>query len=253
MAKKDELQRQSGGAIDMPDFLKTEGREGLEHVTQQDIAIPRIALAQGLSPQITHGKAEFIEGLSVGQMFNTITNQIYGRGPLDFTIIQAFPPRWVEFIPRDEGGGVRDPNVPAGDPRTEFGESGEPPIATKFYDFLIALLPLAENPIESVVALSFKSAMLKIGKQLNMLMVTRNKPPYAGVYTLSSVMTQNAKGTFAIYQVKNNGWVGDAGLYQALKNLHDSFQSLNVTIDRPEARGADGDTSFDPAAMGGDM
>jgi hypothetical protein len=42
-------------------------------------------------------------------------------------------------------------------------------------------------------------------------------------------------------------------LYQALKNLHDSFQSLNVTIDRPEARGADGDTSFDPAAMGGDM
>jgi len=249
MAKKEEgLQRMEGaGALEMPDFLKEEGRQGLEHVTSQDIAIPRIAIAQATSPQVQEGKPEFMEDLKVGHMFNTVTQEIYGKGPLPFTIIQAFPPRWVEFHPRDEGGGVKDPSVPANDPRTQFGENGEPPIATKFYDFLIALLPLREPPIESVVALSFKSAMLKIGRQLNMLMVSRNKPPYAGVYSLSSVMTSNAKGTFGIYQVKNNGWINDAGLYAACKQLHESFKNMNVTIHREQTE--EGDTSFDPAAM----
>ena len=217
----------------MPDFMKDLGKEGLEHVKQEDIAIPRLGLAQGLSPQITRGKPEYIQGLENGGMFNSITNEIYGMGPLRFTIIRADPPRWVEFYPREAGGGVKDPNVPAGDPRTEFGENGEAPLATKFYDFLIALLPLNEqNPTDSIVALSFKGAMLKDAKALNMLMVGRNKPPYTGVYEVTSATRTNSKGTFNVYKIVNAGFIKDEATFNAAKDMFNSFRTKEVKIHR---------------------
>jgi hypothetical protein len=251
MAQNELEKKLVGGMEVMPDFLKDEKSAGLEHVTKDDTQMPRLALAQQMSPEVNPGNAKYMEDLKSGDMFNSLTGQIYGRGPLTFTVLRADPPRWVEFIPREQGGGVKDPNVPFGDPRTAFQPGGRPPIATKFYDFIIMLLPSRE-----LVALSFKSTGLKIARQLNGLMQARQKPIYAGNYLLQSVPTQNARGSFFIYGVRNAipAWATVVEDYKQREEIFHALRGKVIEIDRGEhdsdipSNGDDG-TSFDPAEL----
>jgi hypothetical protein len=212
-----------------PDFIETGSHAGAEHITREDIQMPRLSLAQQMSPELVKGDPKFIEKLGIGDMFNNLTQQVYGVGPLEFCILRADPPRWVEFIPREQGGGVRDPNVPSDDPRTQFGPAGEPPIATKFYDFIVALLPTRE-----LIALSFKSTGLKVAKQLNGLIAFRNAPIFAGKYQLMTTMTQNSKGRFAIFQVKNAGWLPDRLTYLWAEEMFKNLRDKTIHIERVE-------------------
>lgn len=248
--------RKSSELSEVPDFLKgVTGKTGMEHVTRDDMQIPRIALAQGLSPQIDPEKPEFIEGLRKGEMFNSLNRDLYGKGPIRFTVLRADPPRYIEFIPRSEGGGVRDMNVPPNDPRTQFrkGPNNEPlpPIATKFYDFLILTFPLGENPIQNVMALSLKSSMLGLAKNLNTMMMQRNKPSFTGLYELGTASKTNAKGTFSVFTIKNLGWVRDEKEFRVAEAMHRELQGKSIVIDREP--GSDDDIEFAEPTAAGEM
>lgn len=218
-----------------PDYIPKD-TSGTEHITKDDLIMPRISIAQGLSPQILEDDPAYIEGLKLGQMFNTITKHIYGRGPLEFCVIRADRPRGVEFIPLKEGGGVKDFDVPLDDPRMQFtdGPEGErlKPVATKFYDFLVVLLPSKE-----MAALSFKSTGLKVAKELNSLIKLRGTALYTGKYELSSATETNAAGTYGVYRVKNAGWV-DNETFQWAKAAFETMKDKEVIIEREQAEEA---------------
>lgn len=243
---QNELERQlaKDQSLAVPDYLKDAKMEGLEHVTEADIAMPRLLIAQQGSPQINSVKPEFIEDLKSGDFFNSLTGQIYGRGPIVFSVLRGDPPRWMEFIPREQGGGIKDRDVPHGDPRTEWQPDGKPPIATKFYDFIIMLHQFGGQ----LVALSFKSTGLKVARGLNGLMQARMKPIYTGTYAIDAPSTTNAKGSWFIPRVRNVGWIPQE-MISMMKEMHDNFKNRVIDIDRPEATGGtadDGDTSFEP-------
>lgn len=242
MAKKqdasstDVVKAESSELAEVPEFLKVDAGQGLEHIGRNDVLMPRLALAQGLSPQINPDNPVYVDGLKLGDAWNTLTQQIYGRGPWHVAIVRADETRWVEFFPREAGGGVKDPDVKFGDSRTLFttGEDGKrvPPIATEFRDFVVVFLDTKET-----VALSFKSTGIKVAKQLNSLLLLRKQlrpqlPLYVGKFTLRSVMTQNTKGNYATLQIANSGDVTDI---ETLKFLQTSFQALkdkNLVIER---------------------
>lgn len=213
-----------------PDFIPTT-REGTEHITQDDVQIPRLVIAQQMSPEIEDGNAKFIPDLRAGQMFNSLTKRIYGKEPLDFAVVRATKPRWVEFAPREEGGGVVDPNVPEGDPRTEFwtDEDGKrrSPRATKFYDFILVLDPYN---VQELVALSLKSTGLTVARQLNGFIQMRQAAVYAGLYRLEPKQKRNPKGTFYQFDIRPNGWITVKETFEALKEMYDSLKTENVTI-----------------------
>jgi len=251
-------------ALARPDFIHTGDRTGTEHITRDDVQMPRLALAQSLSPELDEKHARYIEDLKLGHLFNSLTGENFKGGPVEFHIVKAGSPRWVEFTPRDQGGGVKDPNVPPGDKRTEFTKDPTtgmsiPPIATKFYDFVVLLLPWdAVDPMSRFIALSFKSTGLKVAKQLNALIQFRNAPIYEGKYVVTSVDEQNAKGKFKNFQIKNAGWAASAEQVAALKAMYDNLKDTSVVIDRSDADLPDdpgippdgeGDTTFDPNAM----
>lgn len=236
-------------AIERPAFIP-QSNAGTDHIGKDDILVPRLALAQGLTPQVSEGK----EGFSVGVLFNSVTEEILGKGPIDFYIVRADRPRYIEFFPRESGGGVKDMNVPANDPRTQFtrGENGQTvkPAATKFYDFLIVLADrLAADPMNALIALSFKSSGLKTAKTLNNLIKFRNAALYAGKYRLTTGKESNAKGTYAVYKVENAGFVQDEATYKILEGIYQALADTNVKIDRET--GGD-DDEFDPSKFGGD-
>lgn len=225
--KPNEVAKVGTTALARPSFIP-EDRAGTDHITKDDIKFPRLALAQKTSDQLDPTKAAYIEGLKLGDMYNSLTGEIWGRGPYDFTVIMATPPRGIEFIPLEQGGGVKDFNVPLDDKRMAFGPNGEKPIATKFYDFIIMRLSDHE-----LIGLSLKSTGLKVAKDLNGYMSTR-KPPapsYAGAYVITSGTDTKNNFTFAIYKVTNAGYIQDENTYKIAKAFHESFKGKNLVVD----------------------
>lgn len=55
-----------------------EGGSGLQNVSQSDQLVPRLQIAAGTSKQIMRGNEKYIQGLQVGQIFNTVTQEVYG-------------------------------------------------------------------------------------------------------------------------------------------------------------------------------
>lgn len=244
MAKKTEaLEKKSiDTALEAAPEWMEQTAVGADNIAREDVQMPRLALAQQMSPQCTPGKPEYNEDMRVGDLFNSLNGEIYGKGPIRVIPIRIDEARWVEFVPREEGGGVRDMNVPPGDPRTLFGVDGEgkpvPPVATKFLDYILLMADTMEP-----IALSFKGSGLKAGRDLNGLIKMRQmkspRPIYGMVFEISTDMKTNAKGTFAIYKVANAGWVQDQAQYDACKKAFEAMAGKDVNIHREE-----GDTDF---------
>jgi hypothetical protein len=188
---------------DVPDYLSEfDGTEGKENIGREDLAIPRLSLAQKMSPEIDPEQRDrFIEGLKIGDLFNSQTKEIYGPGPVEFVPLYIGAPRFVEFNSREPNSGIKDMNVPAGDPRTQWGSHPDgKPAATKFYSYIVLLLPNME-----IIGLSFKSSGLKTAKALNMLIANRKKAPiYAGKYMLGTATAMGPKGPYKIFTVQNS-------------------------------------------------
>lgn len=228
MAKKDDkmtVVSQGGPLEKAPDWIE-DSSAGTEHITRADIKIPRLCIAQANSPQVEEDGEKLILGLKVGDMFNDLTEEIYGRESMEFIIIRSDKPRGVEFLPIDDGGGVVDLNVPLDDPRMKFGADGTKPTATKFYDFIIVLLPKME-----MVALSFKSTGLKTAMQLNGLIKTRQKALYAGKYIIGVVKAKRKDKTFYMHTVKNAGWA-DQETYEACKKKYEDIKDKVIDMER---------------------
>lgn len=259
---------------ELPDYLE-DTREGSEHIERDDMLLPRLAIAQKMSYELDADHEKFIDGLKYGDFFNTITQRIYGVNPVEFVIVRADKPRWVEFNPREAGGGIKDMNVPANDPRTQFRRNpqtgaSEPPIATKFYDFIVLLLPSTPGvPELEMIGVSFKITGLKTARLLNTLISQRGeKPLYAGKYELGIASAQNAKGSYKVYTVKNSsiasdfsavdgkgnklpGWV-NRSLYEYAKKQFNILKDKTITIDATTEHAEDeGDASFDPSKFEG--
>jgi hypothetical protein len=249
-------QRLTHTGMERPSFIPKGDVTGTEGITKEDITLPRLALAQSLSPELDDSKqGSYIEGLRLGDMFNTLTREVYGKGPLTICVLRAARPRYVEFIPRELGGGIKDPNVPPNDARTQWGPSGERPTATKFYDFVCSLLPMnLGNPMERIIAVSMKSTQLKIARQWNGLIKMRNAPVFAGNYFITCVDESNAKGKYKNYSVRNAGFVNDETEYKLRKGLYEALMTLDVAIEVDNVPAGDDDTEFphvpDPAEGG---
>ena len=231
-----EFATRTPASMERPAFVKAGDVRGTEHIGKDDIQLPRLALAQALSPQLNETDAKFIENLRIGQMFNNLTGEVLGKGPLEFTIVRADPPRGVEFFPREEGGGIKDFNVPLTDPRMLFGPNGERPVATKFYDFVILLLPSL-----TLIALSMKGSGLKVARQLNSLLKLRALPSFACKFRLATVQEKNSKGTFFNFAVRNDGNVTEE-VYHYAERVFEAIKDKRLDIER-EAEDEPGDTS----------
>lgn len=246
-----------------PKSLDRDDLTGTEDIGARDVRLPRLGIAQGLSHQITPGDAQYIEGLKLFDMFNDLTGEIYGRGPITFVPIRR-DVRRIEFTPRSEGGGIVDTDVPPNDPRLlwtwstpELKASGAkadvPPRATTFVEFVVLLLRSGRAP--ECVVLSIKGTNKwnrRASDQLTTFIKLRNAPIYAGLYTVDTLTpAKNDSGTFGVPVCKNAGWVpkdtqAGAALYAYAEQFHASLAGKTIVVDREP--GAD---DFDPETMEG--
>jgi hypothetical protein len=67
--------RQELAVVDIPEGEGT----GLEGIDASDQIVPRLQIAAGTSKQVIEGSDVYIEGLRQGEVFNTVTGEIYGK------------------------------------------------------------------------------------------------------------------------------------------------------------------------------
>ena len=97
----------------MDDIFETAG-DGAAF-DSSEMQIPFVRILQAMSPQLSKKKPEYIEGASQGDLFNTVTNQ-YWDGEEGITVIPCYQTtKYLEFIPREQGGGFQG-EIPANDP-----------------------------------------------------------------------------------------------------------------------------------------
>jgi len=218
--KEEALVTQGTQALGPAPSYIPKSRRGFEDTVQTDLTIPRLALAQALSPQVTEGDPRRIEGLVAGMLFNSVTGQNYGKS-VRVQVLRKMPLRAMEFRPIDAGGGVIDPNVPLKDPRLKWGNTGDKkkdkPVATLFRDFLAVILPQRE-----IIALSFKSSGIKAAKDLWGLTTMAGRDCFAVNIKITTGVKLDPK-PHQIFQVALDGWASEQDLllgadqYEAVK------------------------------------
>lgn len=180
-----------GGGVDLatiPEHLRSSvgTHAGLEEVGRDDVLIPRLCIAQSLSPQLKKNNEAYIEDLEVGDLFNSVTGEIYGQ---EVKVVPLFFfKQYIEFRDIKEGGGViamypTQQDVPA--EKLQFVE-GKSPAVTEFKNEMCLLV--REGKSMEPIVVSFKSTGLKTARKWNSLMRGNNGlPAYSKFYSLEVV------------------------------------------------------------------
>ena len=261
----------------MPDFMKQYAGQGGEAVRTEDLLIPRIALLQALSPQVTE------QGEKVGEFYHTVLEESLGAEVKIIPLL--FKKMLILWNPRENGGGIlarsddgkvwnpsnqkftvkikgrKEPVVwetkgsVAESGLTDWGtsnpdEPNSPPAATEVYSFL-SVLPdhLELGPV--VVALQ-RSQTTVAKKWLSRLMISQ-APFFGQQFTLTSSDDQNKAGDkFKNFAFKPAGLVTDEALFNELRAMYARFKDVDIGIkDAENMQNDDPDANATAAAAEG--
>ena len=241
--------------------------QGIADATREELSIPFLTVLQALSPQVS-GEAA-IEDAKAGMLFNTVTGDLTdGKEGIQF--VPALRQHvFVEWVPRDQGGGfvamyqpTDDVVVQAKSRSEQFGkyktEAGNDLVET-FYLYGI-LLDADGDPAEMAV-LAFTSTKVKkykaVVSKMRYLMVPGpdggkiNPPLYANRLVIKSIADKNAKGAFfnfdVSFAINGNGreslLATDHPAYGAAKELAAAVNAGDAKADHASTvneAGADG-------------
>jgi hypothetical protein len=243
-----------------PDFIPAGDKSGTEGITADDIRLPRLLFAQGLSAQMTPGNALYMEDLKNFQMFNDDTREIYGMGPIYFVVCRRDVKR-IEFIPREEGSGIRDMNVPLRDPRLEWTKDEDgvrvPPRATVFNNYVILILKAGGNVDPVVLSINNRNKFnQRATTDLNGSIKKyasqgeRSVPIYGAIYSIASKPETNSNGTFATPVIRPVGYIPKSmpDLFRRAQEYAASLEGKDIEMTQREP-GSDDFVDAEPAGV----
>lgn len=186
-----------------------DGETGFEEIKASDYSIPYLQLLQPMSPELKENKS-----LKMGDIMNTVTGEIFAGDDGIAFIPVYWDHNYVEWVPRDKGGGlvgkhaldsdvVKHAKEKAG---TEFGKLSTPEgndlIETRYAYGLGIEADGSVNP----AVISFTSTKIKVAKnwitkaagiQLpHPSGVRKQAPLFSHRYRLKVVTEKNSKGEF---------------------------------------------------------
>lgn len=207
-----------------------------------EMQIPFVRLLQALSPQLNKKKAEYIEGASSGDAFNNVTGQ-YWDGEQGLTVIPCYQTtKYLEFTPREMGGGFRgeiNPNNPVLQQTTRSGSKEILPNGNELVksDQHFCLIVDEDGGFQPAV-IDMKSTQLKVSRrwktQIAMQKVTLpdgrkvTPPVFATMWKLRSVEESNDQGSWSNWAVEKVGLVKDRDLYQEARTFRKSIEAGEV-------------------------
>jgi hypothetical protein len=245
IVKKPDVDITTLATSEAPDYLAeyaSEQAEGFEEVRPSDVKVPRIAVAQAMTPQLNEDDAKFISTLKRGHFFNTATGEDYGETIL-FVPLLKFGNR-ILFEDIDKGGGLlcrsNDMKQGEGDPGGECakceyarfgtarGGKGKGTACNEFYNFPVLIVRDGKINADSIAVLSMKSSHIEAAQKLLGLAMNRRlngsrAPMWSGVYSATSKLKKFTAGSSHVIVIDNAGWISK----ENTKIAHDSYQFMH--------------------------
>lgn len=215
---------------EMPSYLQgAVSARGLESASADDLSIPRLELAQSLSPCRKKSDPLYIEGADEGMLYNSLTRELYGDSVL---LIPVFYRKdYVAWKNRDMGGGFRGsyPSQQAAlQALTEMPDGDSCQIQVTAQHFCLLVKPNGDT--EDIV-LSLSRSKLKVSRKWNSLVKIAGGDSFSRVYRVSSVTEKNAAGQeYYNLSVSIVGYP-DEPLYRRAEALYHSVSSGEATVD----------------------
>lgn len=208
-----------------------------------EMQIPFVRVAQSLSPQLNKKKPEYIEGLSNGDAYNNLTNQVWA-GEKGLVVIPCFQTtKYLEFVPRESGGGFRG-EISASDPVLQrTSRNGSKEILPSGNELVKAdqhfCLIVDEEGMTQPVVIDMKSTQLKVSRRwktnIHMQKVKNPKtgeiivpPVYATMWKLTTSEETNDKGDFYNWVVDRVGLLENRNLLLEAKSFRESIMKGEI-------------------------
>ena len=236
----------------LDDIFETAG-EGAAF-DSSEMQIPFVRVLQALSPQLNKKKPEYIEGAAQGDLFNTVTGE-HWSGEEGVTVIPCFQTtKYLEFVPRDMGGGFKGeihPNDPVLQQTMRSGSKEMLPSGNELVksDQHFCLVLGEEGSFQPAV-IDMKSTQLKVSRRWKtQIAMQKVRHPstgalvtpavFATMWKLTTTEESNDQGSWNNYQVEKVGLVESRDLLLEAKAFRDSIMAGEVKA-APEAPAENG-------------
>ena len=191
-------------------MLEADSGAGLENFTTEDMQIPFIRILQALSPQLNKQDPLYIKGAEQGDIFNTVSGEIY-KADTGLTVVPAyFEKKFLEFALRSTGGGFikelspddKDINLTNREGTIEMLPSGNELVRTHQH----LVIAKGENEMAPAV-LDMKKTQLKVSRRWNTLKngirlpSGKPMPLYGTAWKITTVSESNDQGTWYNYKL----------------------------------------------------
>tara|TARA_R110002020_G_scaffold183295_13_gene379541 strand:- start:473 stop:1264 length:792 start_codon:yes stop_codon:yes gene_type:complete len=212
---KTEVATQGKQGITVYEGFEQYGNEGFAEVTSDDLAIPFLRILAQLSPQVNKRDGSYVEGAEAGMIYNTVLNEAYGGEEGVLVIPCYYNRRYVEWTPREKGGGYVESYAPSDSivstaTRNERGEDTLPNgnLLSNTAQFFVIMLHKDLGPQRALITMT--STQLKKSRkwlsQAQSITATGEKGMYvlplmSQVYRLNTVQEQNDKGTWFGWEI----------------------------------------------------
>lgn len=222
----------------IPDYLKNGPARGSEEVKMSDMVLPRLELIQSQSPI---KEVEGNEDAKDGQLFNSVTSEIYGD------LVYFVPVYYrTEFLiwqsPDYNGGGFRGAFPTEDAARVKFKEliaedpalagttkEGKPNLEVVDTPVHYGLKITPEGGIEQIV-ISMPKSKAKVSRKWNALIQIAGGDRFGRVYKISSFSDENKQGKkFKNYVVQPAGFPPKP-VYEQAEKIYETFRSGEMRV-----------------------
>lgn len=228
----------------MPAYIKQGTGRGNENVGTSDLVIPRLEIAQALSPCLKKDKAEFIEGAEMGDIFNTVTRELHKAEDGVLVIPLFYKKEYLVWKDRKQGGGFRGsyPNIEEAQARIAGEQDAEHLTAAETGQQMVLVVRPDGTTDETMLAIvSMSRTKLKVSKNWNSLIRLNGGDRFSRVYRLITVDETNNNGDeYKNFSVMGAGFPEEeAYKFAEATYLGISGGAIRYTMDTSQEGGAD--------------
>ena len=254
MAKKKIVKKEEAGLpANLEQEMEDDAGDGRQGITTKDLAIPFLRILQKMSPQLSKRDGAYIEDAEEGDIFNTVTGEIWSGNKGVLVVPAAFHFKYIEWKPREDGGGfvasfTRDEELPSTE-QDERGRAitGAGNLLSDTAEHYVAIVGANGHVDTAVIAMS--STQLKHSRKWNSMISQQQiqtkegmkpAPTYSRLYRLKTTSESNEQGDWVGWSITLEGVVDNIDLYRSAKSFSQAVNqgqiaAKHTTLDGAEA------------------
>lgn len=221
-----------------PSHVNVNSTRGQENVGTDDISLPRLDVAQDISKQIKRKDPAYIQGAEAGDLFNTVTNDLYGSSV--YFVPVYFKKEFLIWKKQNAGGGFKGSFPTADLAAREFASQGYESVdhevvpTSVHFGIVVHIAQDGEMTTEQLV-ISMSKSKNKASRMLNTLCRIQGGDRFSQTYEVSSILDRNAQGQeYWNLAFKRLGYTPKAVYMEA--------EAMYKSVSAGEAKAAHGET-----------